>query len=108
MTPDISAPDTSGGEMNKYAMIGYYPNAVSGGVYAVGNEGVTVDEAKEHATREDLECFQLFPLRAKPTGPHRFYRRDEDGQYKHGRSREFAARLSGYVGSLIEKDVAGK
>ncbi len=94
--------------MNKYAMIGYYPNDVSGQVYAVGNEGVTVDEAKEHAAREGLELFQLFPLRDKPTGPHRFYRRDEDGEYKHGRSREFAARLSGYVARLIEKDEAGE
>jgi len=30
-----------GAEMNKYAMIGYYP---SGPVYAVGDKGVTLDE----------------------------------------------------------------
>ncbi|MDP9476830.1 MAG: hypothetical protein M3R38_14280 [Actinomycetota bacterium] len=35
--------------MHKYAMIGYYPIEVSGQVYAVGNEGVTVDEVKERA-----------------------------------------------------------
>jgi hypothetical protein len=89
-------------------MIGYYPNDVSGQVYAVGNEGVTVDEAKEHATREGLEMYQLFPLRYKPTGQHLFRRRNEDGDYVQGRSREFAARLSGYVGGLIEKDEADK
>jgi len=94
--------------MNKYAMIGYYPNEVSGGVYAVGNEGVTTEEAKEHAAREHLELFQLFPLKGQQSGPHRFYRRNENGNYVHGRSREFAARLSGYVGGLIEEDEANK
>jgi hypothetical protein len=92
----------------KYAMIGYYPNDVSGQAYAVGNDGVTVDEAKEHAAGEGLECFQLFPLRDKPTGQHRFYYRDEGGKYAQGRSRYFAARRSAYVGRLIEKDEAGK
>ncbi len=90
-------------EAKKYAMVGYYPNDVSGGVYAVGNEGVTVKEAKERAAEEGLELFQLFPLRGKPTGDHRFYRLEEDGSYKRGESREFAARLSGYVGGLIEE-----
>ena len=89
--------------MNKYAMIGYYP---SGPVFAVGNEGVTTKKAKEHAAREGLECFQLFPLLNKPTGQHLFYYRDEDGKYKKGKSRYFAARLSGYVGGLIAKDEA--
>ena len=88
-------------------MIGYYPQQVHGQVYAVGNEGVTVEEAKEHAAKEGLELFQLFPLPGEGGG-HRFFRRQEDGSYKQGRSREFAARLSGYVGSLIEKDEAGK
>ena len=93
--------------MKKYAMIGYYLSDVGGGVYAVGNEGVTVAEAKEHAATEGLELFQLFPLQRHESGPHQFYRRQEDGTYKQGRSREFAARLSGYVGSLIEEDEAG-
>ncbi len=93
-------------ETKKYAMIGYYPNEVSGGVYAVGNEGVTTQEAHERAVEEDLELFQLFPLRGQPTGQHRFYRRQVDGAYKQGQSREFAARLSEYVGGLIEKDDA--
>ncbi len=92
--------------MHEYAMIGYYPSG--GGVYAVGNEGVTVKEAKELAAKEGLELFQLFPLQGKESGPHQFYRRQEDGTYKQGRSREFAARLSGYVGALIEKDEAGQ
>jgi hypothetical protein len=108
MTADISAPDTSGAAEEKYAMIGYYPIDVSGQVYAVGNEGVTVEEAKEHAAGEGLEMYQLFPLRYKPTGQHLFRRRNEDGDYVQGRSREFAARLSEYVGRLIEKDVAGE
>jgi hypothetical protein len=95
-------------EAKKYAMVGYYPNDVSGGVYAVGNEGVTTQEAKKRAAEEGLELFQLFPLRGKPTGDHRFYRLKEDGSYKRGESREFAARLSGYVGSLIEKDEASE
>ncbi len=95
-------------EAKKYAMVGYYPSDVSGGVYAVGNEGVTTQEAKERAAEEGLELFQLFPLRGKPTGNHRFYRLKEDGNYEHGRSREFAARLSEYVGSLIEKDEASE
>lgn len=96
-------------ETKKYAMIGYYPNEVSGGVYAVGNEGVTTRKAKELAAKEDLELFQLFPLQGKETGQHQFYRRNEHGEYKQGRSREFAARLSGYVGRLIiEKDEAGE
>jgi hypothetical protein len=94
--------------MNKYAMIGYYPDLDKGGVYAVGNEGVTVKKAKELAAKEDLELFQLFPLQGKQSGPHQLYRRKEDGGYKQGRSREFAARLSGYVGRLIEKDEAIK
>jgi hypothetical protein len=94
--------------MKKYAMIGYYPDGVSGQVYAVGNDGVTVEEAKEHAAKEDLELFQLFPLPGEEVGPHQFYRRQEDGKYKQGRSREFAARLSEYVGGLIKKDEAGK
>ncbi len=94
--------------MKKFAMIGYYPNSVSGGVYAVGNEGITLEDAKELAAEESLELFQLFPLKDKETGQHQFYRRQEDGSYKQGRSREFAARLSGYVGSLIEKDEAGE
>ena len=93
-------------ETKKYAMIGYYPNEVSGGVYAVGNEGVTAKEAKEQAAEEDLELYQLFPLRGKQSGPHQLYRRQEDGTYKQGRSREFAARLSGYVGGLIANDEA--
>lgn len=95
-------------ETKKYAMIGYYPNEVSGGVYAVGNEGVTAQEAKEQAAEEDLELYQLFPLRGKETGQHQLYRRQEDGTYKQGRSREFAARLSGYVGRLIEKNEASE
>ncbi|MBA4116220.1 MAG: hypothetical protein H0X71_07225 [Rubrobacter sp.] len=94
--------------MKKFAMIGYYPNSVSGGVYAVGNEGITLEDAKELAAEESLELFQLFPLKDKETRQHQFYRRQEDGSYKQGRSREFAARLSGYVGSLIEKDEAGE
>ena len=59
----------------------------------------------EHAAREGLECFQLFALREKPTGQHRFYRREENSEYKHGDPREFAPRLSAYVSGLIEKDV---
>jgi hypothetical protein len=89
-----------------YAMVGYYPLHVSGQVFAVGNEGVTVQEAKDYAAKEGLEMFQLFPLRNKDTGPHRFYRLHEDGKYKQGRSREFAARLSEYVGGLIVRDEA--
>jgi hypothetical protein len=92
--------------MPEYAMIGYYPPHVSGQVYAVGNEGVTVQEAKNRAAEEGLEMFQLFPLRGKDSGPHQFYRLHEDGKYEQGRSREFAARLSEYVGGLIDKDEA--
>lgn len=91
---------------NRYAMVCYYPPHVSGQVYAVGNEGVTVEEAKDRAAEEGLEMFQLFPLRGEDTGPHQFYRLHEDGKYKQGRSREFAARLSGYVDGLIKKDEA--
>ena len=92
--------------MPKYAMIGYYPLHVSGQVYAVGNEGVTVEEAKERAAEKGLEMFQLFPLPGEGGG-HRFYRLHENGKYAQGQSRYFAARLSGYVGGLIEKDEAG-
>jgi hypothetical protein len=88
-------------------MIGYYPIHVSGQVYAVGNEGVTVKEAKERAAEEGLEMFQLFPLPGEGGG-HRFYRSREDDGYKQSKSREFAARLSGYVGGLIERDKAGQ
>jgi hypothetical protein len=91
---------------NRYAMVGYYPLHVNGQVYAVGNEGVTVKEAKDRAADEGLELFQLFPLRGKDTGPHQLYRLHENGKYVQGRSREFAARLSGYVGKLIERDEA--
>jgi hypothetical protein len=66
----LSQPSTKGGEMKKYAMIGYYPSDVGGGVYAVGNEGVTVAEAKEHAAKEGLELFQVFPLQGQESGPH--------------------------------------
>jgi hypothetical protein len=91
--------------MYKYAIIGYYPSGV---VYAVGNEGVTPVEAKEHAAKQDLECFQLFPLERQPPkgGHHGFYRRDENGEYRKGRSRYFAAKVSPYVAKLIEKDEA--
>lgn len=91
--------------MYKYAMIGYYPNEIRGQVYAVGNEGVTTKEARRLAAEEGLEMYQLFPLPGEGGG-HRFYRRKDDGGYKQGRSREFAARLSAYVGGLIEKDEA--
>lgn len=93
--------------MHRYAMIGYYPQEVSGQVYAVGNEGVTTKEAQERAAEEGLEMFQLFPLPGEGGG-HRFYRRKKDGGYKQGESREFAARLSAYVGGLIVKDKADK
>ncbi len=91
--------------MHKFAVVGYYP---TGAVYAVGNPGITLDEAKEHAAKEDLESFQLFPLerRSPKGGQHGFYRRDENGEYKKRRSREFAAQLSPYVAKLIEKDEA--
>ena len=92
--------------MDKFAMVGYYP---SGQVYAVGNEGITRDGAKERAAEEGLEVFQLFPLHGQEeTGDHVFYRRRSDGGYEIGRSREFAARLSPYVGGLIKNDEAGK
>ena len=42
------------------------------------------------------------------TGAHRFYKLKEDGNYEHGQSRKFAARLSEYVGSLIEKAEASE
>ena len=93
--------------MKKYAMIGYYPPGSIGQVYAVGNEGVTVAEARERAAEEGLELFQLFPLPGEESGPHQFYRHHVDGTYRQGRSREFAARLSSYVGGLIKKDEAG-
>jgi hypothetical protein len=54
-----------------------------------------------------LALVQLVPLQGKETGQRQFKRRLEDGTYnKQGRSREVAARLSGYVGNLIEKDEA--
>ncbi len=86
-------------------MVGYYPSGV---VYAVGNPGVMPDEAKVHAARENLESFQLFPLERQPPrgGQHGFYRRDENGEYKRRRSREFAAQLSPYVAKLLEEDGA--
>jgi hypothetical protein len=102
----VSRHSTLGGEMKKFAMIGYYHDH-EGGVYAVGNEDVTLQEAKERAAKEGLALFQLFPLQGKETGQRQFKRRLEDGTYnKQGRSREVAARLSGYVGNLIEKDEA--
>jgi hypothetical protein len=93
--------------MHKYAMIGYYPSEVSGQVYAVGNQGVSAKEAQRRAAEEGLELYQLFPLPGEGSG-HQFYRRQEDGGYKQSRSREFAARLSGYVGRIIEKDEANE
>ena len=79
-----------------------------GGVYAVGNEGVTLQEAKERAAQEGLALFQFFPLQGKETGQHQFYPRQADGSYnKQGRSRYFCARLSPNVGRLIAKDEAG-
>ena len=91
--------------MYKYAMVGYYSSGVA---YAVGKPGVTPDEAKEQAAKEGLGSFQLFPLERHPPrgGQHGFYRRDENGEYKKGRSREFAAQLSPYVAKLIEEDEA--
>lgn len=90
----------------KYAMIGYYPNHVCGQVYAVGNEGVESGEAKKIAREEGLEMYQLFPLPGEG-GQHQLRRwSDEKGRYTQGQSREFAARLSGYVGKLIEEDKA--
>ena len=94
--------------MKKFAMIGYY-HETEGGVYAVGNEGVTIQEAKERAAKEGLALFQLFPLQGKESGDHQFYPRQEDGSYnKQGKSRYFCARLSPYVGRLIAKDEAGE
>lgn len=93
--------------MYKYALIGYYPEQIHGQVYAVGNEGVTVEEAKELAANEGLELFQVFPLPGEGGG-HRFFRRQEDDSYKQGRSREFAARLSAYVAGLIQEDKSEK
>lgn len=89
----------------KFAMIGYY-HRTEGGVYAVGNEGITRADAITTAAEEGLELFQLFPLEGKHTGQHQFYYRKQDGEYKQGQSRHFAARLSGYVGKLIERDEA--
>ncbi len=88
--------------MYRYAMVGYYPSGV---VYAVGSQGVTPKEAKERAAEEDLDSFQLFPLERQPPkgGHHGFYRRDENGEYKKGQSREFATQLSPYVARLIEE-----
>ena len=64
---------------------------------------------KERAAKEGLALFQLFPLQGKETGQHRFYRRQKDGTFKkQGRSREVAARLSGYVGNVFEKDEANR
>ena len=92
--------------MKRVAMIGYY-HENKGGVYAVGNEGVRIQEAKERAAKEGLALFQLFPLEGKETGDHQFYPRQEDGSYnKQGKSRYFCARLSDYVGRLIAKDEA--
>ncbi len=91
--------------MYKYAMIGYCP---SGGVCAVGNEGVTTVDARKLAAKAGVEVFQLFPLDKGQAGQHLFYRRKENGGYEKGQSREFAARLSEYVAKLIEKGVAGK
>jgi hypothetical protein len=94
--------------LKKFAMIGYY-HETEGGVYAVGNEGVTIQEAKERAAKEGLVLFQLFPLQGKESGDHQFYPRQGDGSYnKQGKTRYFCARLSGYVGRLIEKDEANK
>jgi hypothetical protein len=42
--------------MKKFAMVGYYHD-YEGGVYTVGNEGVTVEEAKERAAKEELALF---------------------------------------------------
>jgi hypothetical protein len=57
-------PSTFGGEMQEFAMIGYYPPDVGGGVYAVGNEGVTLEEAKQvHAPRGQGAVWRRKPNR---------------------------------------------
>ena len=90
----------------KRAMVGYYPG---GGVYAVGNPGITLTGARERAAKEGLVGFQLFPLGGDDAdgGEHIYRRRGENGTYtERGQSREFAAQLSEYVAGLIEKDEA--
>lgn len=80
------------------AMVGYYPG---GGVYAVGNPGITLTQAQEMAARKGLAGFQLFPLGGDDAdgGQHIYRRRGEDGKYTEpGSSSEFAAMLSFYVG----------
>ena len=42
--------------MKKFAMIGYYHD-YEGGVYAVGNEGVTPKETKKRPAKEELALF---------------------------------------------------
>jgi hypothetical protein len=78
------------------AMVGYYPG---GGVYAVGNPGITLTKAQEMAARKGLVGFQLLPLGGDDAdgGQHTYWRRGEDGKYTEpGSSREFAALLCFY------------
>lgn len=80
------------------AMVGYYPG---GGVYAVGNPGITLTQAQEMAARKGLVGFQLFPLGGDDAdgGQHTYRRRGEDGKYTEpGQASEFAAQLSFYAG----------
>lgn len=71
--------------MHKYAMIGYYPREISGQVYAVGNEGVTINEAKALANDEggdnnqrianSLRMSQCSGARSALEAPHLLARR---------------------------------
>jgi hypothetical protein len=69
-----------------------------------------LDLASVDVAEEDLGSFQLFPLERHPPsgGYHGFNRRDENGEYRSGRSREFEAHLSPHVARLIEEDEARK
>ncbi len=88
----------------KRAMVGYYPG---GGVYAVGNPGITLTEARERAAKEGLVGFQLFPLGGDDAdgGEHLYRRRGENGTYtERGQSWEFAAQLTEHVVGPIRDD----